>query len=141
EIGDHSFTLTGVTTYNQQINTNNYESGRNQVFPSQLFYNLGAANQNVSLSSGYAKFNLLSYTGRINYSYKRRYLLTLTGREDGSSKLAPGHKWGFFPSAAAAWRIVDEKFMEKQNIFDDLKLRVGYGISGNDVIAPYGTQG
>jgi TonB-linked SusC/RagA family outer membrane protein len=141
EIGDHAITLTGVTTYNQQITTSNYESGRNQVFPSQLFYNLGAANQNVSLSSGYQKFNLLSYTGRINYSYKGKYLLTLTGREDGSSKLAPGHQWAFFPSAAVAWRIIDEKFMDKQNIFRDLKLRVGYGISGNDVIPPYGTQG
>lgn len=140
EIQDHSFTVTGITTYNQTVNTNNYESGRNQVFPSQLYYNLGAANQNMSHSSGYQRFNLLSYTGRINYSFKDRYLLTLTGREDGSSKLAPGHKWAFFPSAAVAWKISDEAFMNKQNVVSDLKLRVGYGISGNDVIAPYQTQ-
>lgn len=141
EIGDHSIALTGVTTFNQTVNTNNYESGRNQTFPSQIYWNLGAANQNMSISSGYQRFNLLSYTGRINYSYKGKYLVTLTGREDGSSKLAPGHKWKFFPSAAVAWRISDEAFMDKQNIFSDLKLRVGYGISGNDAIAPYGTQG
>ena len=140
EIKDHAFTVTGITTYNQTVNTNNFESGRNQVFPSQIYYNLGAANQNLAISSGYQRFNLLSYTGRINYSYKDRYLLTLTGREDGSSKLAPGNKWAFFPSAAVAWKISDEAFMSKQNIVNDLKLRVGYGVSGNDVIAAYQTQ-
>jgi TonB-linked outer membrane protein, SusC/RagA family len=141
DFGDHSFTLTGVTTYNQTVNTSNSGGGRNQVFPSQIYWNLGSATQNMFLSSSYAKWNLLSYTGRINYAYKGKYLVTLTGRNDGSSKLAPGNKWAFFPSAAVAWRISDEAFMDKQHVFDDLKLRVGYGISGNDVIAPYGTQG
>ena len=139
-VQDHDFTITGVTAYQQNIATSESMSGRNQLFPSQLVWNIAAANQNMTMSSSYSKWNLLSFAGRLNYGYKGRYLLTFTGRSDGSSKLAPGNQWGFFPSAASAWRIVDENFMSKQKVFDDLKLRVSYGVSGNDVIAPYGTQ-
>ncbi|MFD2962313.1 MULTISPECIES: SusC/RagA family TonB-linked outer membrane protein [Olivibacter] len=137
---DHSLQLTGVTSYLSWTNTNSYAGGNNQLFPSQYYYNIGGANQNPFYGSGYVESKLLSFSGRINYSYKGKYLLTLTGRNDGSSKLAAGHKWAFFPSAAAAWRIVDEDFMKNQQVFSDLKLRVSYGVSGNDVISPYATQ-
>lgn len=140
EIGDHSFTLTGVTSYLQTVNTANYTQGRNQLFSSQAYYNLASANEQPSYSSSYTKSSLISFTGRINYSYLDRYLLTLTGRSDGSSKLGAGNKWAFFPSAAVAWRVVDESFMKDQKLFNDLKLRVSYGISGNDVINAYATQ-
>lgn len=139
-INDHSITLTGVTSYLQNRAVTHYTQGRNQLFSSQLFYNLASANQQASYSSKFERWNLLSYTGRINYSYKGKYLLTLTGRRDGSSKLGEGNKWAFFPSAAVAWRMIDENFMDKQDLFDDLKLRVSYGVSGNDVINPYSTQ-
>ncbi|MCH5597788.1 SusC/RagA family TonB-linked outer membrane protein [Niabella ginsengisoli] len=139
-IADHDLTVTGVTAYQQNISTIQSMSGRNQLFPGQLTWNMAAANQNMAMSSNYSRWNLLSFAGRINYSYKGKYLATVTGRTDGSSKLAPGNQWGFFPSAAVAWRISDENFMQSQKIFDDLKLRVSYGVSGNDVVPPYGTQ-
>lgn len=140
EIKDHSFTVTGVTSYIQNIGTGSYALAKNQTFPSQLWYNLAGATQSPGYGSNYNKYALLSFTGRINYSYQGKYLLTLTGRSDGSSKLGPGNKWAFFPSVAGAWRVSDENFMKKQHLFNELKLRVGYGISGNDVIAPYTTQ-
>lgn len=77
----------------------------------------------------------LSWFGRTNYSYKGKYLLTATFRADGSSKFAPSHQWGYFPAAAAAWRISDEAFMENtRDWLDNLKLRVSYGTSGSDNI-------
>lgn len=77
----------------------------------------------------------LSWFGRANYSYKGKYLLTATFRADGSSKFAPSHQWGYFPAAAAAWRISDEAFMENtRDWLDNLKLRVSYGTSGSDNI-------
>lgn len=140
QFGDHSLQLTGVTSYLSWTNTNSFAGGNNQLFPSQYYYNLGGANQNPFYGSGYVESRLLSFSGRANYAYKGKYLLTLTGRNDGSSKLAQGHKWAFFPSAAAAWRIVDESFMKNQQLFSELKLRASYGVSGNDVISPYATQ-
>ena len=78
---------------------------------------------------------LLSFFGRINYDYKDRYLLTVTFREDGSSKFAHGHQWGFFPAAAASWRIIEEPFMEPaRNWISNLKLRLSYGKVGNNRI-------
>ena len=78
--------------------------------------------------------------GRINYSYNDRYLLTLTSRYDGSSVLAEGNKWAFFPSVALAWRLSEENFIKKMNLFSDLKLRLSYGEVGNDVVPSYSTQ-
>ena len=76
----------------------------------------------------------------MNYSYKGKYLLTLTGREDGASVLSSENKWAFFPSVAAAWRVLDESFMSNQKIFNDLKLRASYGVAGNSAVRPYQTQ-
>lgn len=78
----------------------------------------------------------LSWFGRVNYGYKGKYLLTATFRADGSSKFAPNNQWGYFPAAAAAWRISDENFMEgARDWLDNLKLRVSYGTSGSDNIS------
>lgn len=74
---------------------------------------------------------LISFLGRLNYTYLDRYLLTLSYRRDGSSVFGENHKWGNFPAVAVGWRINDEPFMEDQNLFDQLKLRAGYGITGN----------
>jgi TonB-dependent starch-binding outer membrane protein SusC len=74
---------------------------------------------------------LVSFFGRVNYSFLNRYLLTATLRRDGSSVFGPNQKWGNFPSASIAWKIVDEPFMRRQQVFNDLKLRVGYGVTGN----------
>jgi len=140
DIGDHSITATGVGSILTFTNTSSYAGGSNQILPSQSFYNLTSANQNPFYGSGFAENKLISFTERINYSYKGKYLLTLTGRSDGSSKLAPGNKWAFFPSAGLGWRLIDENFMKSQKLFSELKLRGSYGVSGNDVINAYATQ-
>jgi TonB-linked SusC/RagA family outer membrane protein len=75
--------------------------------------------------------------GRFNYGFKDKYLVTVTGRWDGSSKLAAGKKWGFFPSAALAWRMVEEDFIKNLDIFSNLKLRLSYGVAGNNDVDPY----
>ncbi len=81
------------------------------------------------------KDNLLSFFGRLNYTLMDRYLLTVTMRADGSSKFADGHRWGYFPSAALAWRVIDEEFMSNtQDWLSNLKLRLSYGTSGNNRI-------
>ncbi len=87
--------------------------------------------------SGYSEGNMLSFFGRVNYVYDDRYLLTATMRADGSSKFAKGNKWGYFPSASAAWRVSQEKFWQEAGInnwFNNLKFRVGYGVTGNNGI-------
>ena len=75
-------------------------------------------------------YRLISFFGRANYTYDNKYLLTFTLRDDGTSKFAPQDRWGLFPAAAFAWRIKDEDFMKNSTLFSDLKLRVGYGTTG-----------
>src|SRR5690606_21987840 len=78
---------------------------------------------------------------RANYSYANRYLVTLTGRVDGSSKFGANNRYGFFPSAAVAWRASEEQFLQDWESLSDLKIRVGYGVVGNEGIPPYSSQG
>ena len=87
----------------------------------------------------YVKRAMLSYFGRINYKLMDKYLLTGTFRTDGSSVLAPGHKWGYFPSVAAAWILSEESFMKGIENLNNLKLRASWGISGNAAVNPYQT--
>ncbi|MDE7136403.1 MAG: SusC/RagA family TonB-linked outer membrane protein, partial [Muribaculaceae bacterium] len=90
-----------------------------------------------SKSSGHSHGNMLSFFARANYGYDDRYLLTATFRADGSSKFAKGNKWGFFPSASGAWRVSQEKFWQESGVndwFNNLKFRVGYGVTGNNGI-------
>lgn len=103
------------------------------------YYNLGSATY-LNTSSNYQRSSLMSFTNRLNYSYKDKYLFTATARWDGSSKLAPGHKWAFFPSAAVAWRLSQEDFIKAIPSISNLKLRLSYGYTGNNNISPYTTQ-
>lgn len=80
---------------------------------------------------------LISFFARANYNLSEKYLLTATVRADGSSKFSKGNKWGFFPSVSAAWRLSEEAFIKKLNLFSDLKIRVGYGMAGNNRVAGY----
>jgi TonB-linked SusC/RagA family outer membrane protein len=140
KIKDHAFTLTGVVSYLQSDDDNLLGSGNAQLLPSQGYNNLGAAQQNVATNSGYVGWNNLSFAGRLNYSYNSKYLLTATYRADGASRLAPGHKWDYFPSIAAGWNISRESFMSDATWLSDLKLRGSWGRTGNYGINPYGTQ-
>ncbi|MDP4261717.1 MAG: TonB-dependent receptor [Bacteroidota bacterium] len=137
---DHNVELTAVTSYISEKNENYAASGTGQLIASQEFYALQNNPANVTISSGYSANNLISGAFRINYNYKAKYLLTLTGRADGASVLSAVNHWAFFPSAAGAWRIIDEGFMSKQHLFTDLKLRVSYGVAGNSAVGPYQTQ-
>ncbi len=95
-------------------------------------------NRNV-VGSDYGAFQLASWLGRVNYVLKDRFLFTLVGRVDGSSRFAPGNKYGFFPSGAAAWRLSEEPFIQNLNVFDQLKLRASYGLSGSQAIESFRT--
>ena len=90
----------------------------------------------VSSSENYDD-KLLSFFARFNYGFKDKYLLTVTFRADGSSKFAPNHRWGYFPAFSAAWRLGEEEFIKNLNIFSDLKVRLGYGMAGNNRIDSY----
>lgn len=105
------------------------------------WYNVNEAQQDISYGSSKSEWTLLSFMTRINYTLMDRYLFTLTGRYDGSSRLAKGHKWDFFPSAAFAWRINEEPFMKGLDNLSNLKLRISYGMSGNTAVDVYATQG
>ncbi|MEM8967823.1 MAG: TonB-dependent receptor [Bacteroidota bacterium] len=96
------------------------------------FYNIDAGSDIRTLRNSFVQESLLSYSARLNYSFRSKYLLTVTGRYDGSSKLSNDNKWAFFPSAALAWRVSDEAFMENQSFVSDLKLRLSYGETGNN---------
>lgn len=80
---------------------------------------------------------LISFFARANYNLGEKYLLTATVRADGSSKFSKGNKWGYFPSISGAWRLSEEEFIKKLNLFSDLKFRVGYGMAGNNRVASY----
>lgn len=109
-------------------------------YNSQLWYDLGSgvAGNNLSLISEWA---LQSYMGRINYTLLDRYSFSITGRNDGSSRLAPGNKWAYFPSYGLAWQLGEEPFMRGFKFIDQLKVRASYGTTGNTSIQPYQTQG
>ena len=104
------------------------------------YNNIGAASEFPAArqASSKTRWALASFIGRLNYAYKDNYIVTLTGRYDGNSRYAKGHKWGFFPSVALAWRISGEKFMNNTSTWlDDLKLRLGWGQLGNSNLALY----
>ena len=132
--------MTGLSSYVESTSDNVLAQGEGQLLPAQLFYALGNAPNNITINSGFSKWNVLSFAARLNYSFKGKYLLTLTNRADGASRLSTGNKWASFPSAAIGWRIIDEKFMKKADFLSELKLRLSYGVSGNSGIQPYGTQ-
>jgi TonB-linked SusC/RagA family outer membrane protein len=103
------------------------------------FYELSSLTTNDAPEDKYTASSMLSYFGRVNYSYNSRYLLQATLRADGSSVLAEGHQWGYFPSASAGWRISEEDFIAGSAAIDNLKLRYSWGLSGNAAISPYQT--
>ncbi|MEJ2542343.1 MAG: TonB-dependent receptor [Gemmatimonadota bacterium] len=102
-----------------------------------MWNSLQGGAQRPTVASGNTDWTLLSYLARLNYNLSDRYLFTLTGRYDGSSRFGDNNKWAFFPSAAFAWRLIEEGFMEDQGFFDDLKLRVSLGLTGNQAVSPY----
>lgn len=99
--------------------------------------NVLTAKTNLVTQDAIGKYAYLSYFGRINYQFAGKYLLTVNLRKDASPKFAPDNRWGTFPSVAVAWKLHEEEFIKSINIFDQLKLRVGWGVSGNDAIGDF----
>lgn len=143
--GGHRINVTGLYSVQKDISHSTYVSKDSINADFIQFYNLGSSspsnNLKPVLNGTEATWGLQSYMARINYSYKDRYLLTLTGRIDGSSRLAEGHKYHQYPAMSAGWHISQEKFMEDASFINDLKLRVGYGETSNQAINPYASLG
>ncbi len=144
----HDLNFTGLFSVQKQRNEFSSIRASGLPYEYQLFYKLSSAPVIEGVDSDLNESGLLSYMGRINYGLKDKYLLTLTTRIDGSSKFSgetslfgDTKKYGFFPSVALAWRITEEPFMKGLSAIENLKLRVSYGLTGNEGISPYGTQG
>ena len=116
-----------------------------QEIPADYFqyYALDKATGQSNLTGyGYNQSGLMSWMGRVMYSYDNKYMISAAVRADASSRLAPGHKWHTYPAVSAGWNIAREEFMEStKNWLDNLKLRVGYGETSNQAINPYSTLG
>lgn len=106
-----------------------------------LWYNMGAVTALDGWGTDLTQRQLTSYMGRLNYSLSQKYLVTMTGRWDGASQLAEGRKWSFFPSVGIGWRMEQEGFMDGLGWIDEMKLRAGYGKTGNAAVSPYTTKG
>lgn len=130
--GDHALDVTAVISRFLERNEGYYNQVRNFSTDDFLFYNIGAGLDIRDVSSSFSKQTLESYTGRVNYTLMDKYLFTVTGRYDGASILAEDNKWAFFPSAAFAWKMMDEDFMQNQQTFSNAKLRLSYGQTGNN---------
>ncbi len=138
--GEHTLGLTALQSTQQQTSSSSILGATNLPYESALWNNLGLGTV-TSYGSDYQQWRLLSYMGRVNYSFRGKYLFQASLRYDGSSRLAPGYKWNPFPGLSAGWRIKDEGFMADVNVISELKLRASYGKVGNTAVAPYQTQG
>lgn len=145
--GEHSIGLTLL----QSASKSNTESSSLSEYavdiPTFKWNNMGAIDMsntdtyNPSMGTGLSEYSLSSYMARVNYSFMDRYLLTASARWDGASVLAQGNKWDFFPSMALGWRMEQEKWLRDVKWIDQLKLRLGVGVTGNAAVDPYGTLG
>ena len=149
--GKHKIDLMAGYSWEQKKNNDGFGLTVEGYYNDDLtWYNMSYAQtilgvQN-SVSSGYVEnVKNISFYGRVNYSFDGRYMLQATIRRDGSSVFGKNNRWGTFPSISGAWNITEEAFMKNQNLFSNLKLRAGYGVSGNamgfDVYSSYVTYG
>lgn len=133
-------TLLQSSQKSRRENTSTSVSGT--INPLSLWYDLGSNTAgNPGYGTSFTENTLSSFMGRLNYTLKDRYLLTVSGRADGASVLAPGHKWDFFPSFALAWKMQEEAFLQRIIWINELKPRIGYGVTGNSSVNPYTTSG
>lgn len=135
----HSLTALAGFTYEEGISQGLSGSGTGFLSDITETSNLSAASTPGVPSTYYSKSSLLSYLGRVNYTFDNKYLFTASFRADGSSKYSEGGKWGYFPSGAFAWRVKNESFMEDLDFISDLKLRTSWGMTGSQAIGAYAT--
>ncbi|WP_297676824.1 TonB-dependent receptor [uncultured Bacteroides sp.] len=146
EFGKHKFGLTllqSASSWNIESTSINASALEKDSYLWNAFGSVDKTSdtQALRVGTGLTERQLESYMVRLNYGFNDRYLLTVSGRWDGASQLAEGHKWDFFPSAALGWRIQEEAFMQDIKWINNLKLRVGVGTTGNAGVAPYTTKG
>ncbi|MDO7844757.1 TonB-dependent receptor [Hymenobacter sp. M29] len=138
KLNENNFLNVVVGVTEQQFYGNDFSATANGFFTNTLGSDNLALGSNIQTpNSGKFTNSLASYFGRVNYRLFERYLFTATLRADGSSRFGKNNKWGYFPSAAFAYRLIDEKFMSDFTALSDLKLRVGFGITGNQEINNY----
>jgi len=138
---DHRLDATALYSVQEERTERDSMQVTGLPYEHQKFFDLGSGLKPDWLGSGLTAWALQSFMGRVNYTFKDRYLLTVSSRLDGSSRLAPGQKYGMFPSVAVAWRLSEEDFIRRTGVFSDLKLRASYGRTGNTAIDPYQTEG
>jgi iron complex outermembrane receptor protein len=137
--GEHNVTATAVYEYNNFSEGGFTAGGQQFIVPGLTYNDLAAGNPAFNAVGSYAdQYLLISYLGRLTYSYSNKYLLTASVRRDGSSKFGVNNRWGTFPSFDVGWRISQEEFMKNISWINELKIRGGYGVTGNsDNIYPY----
>ena len=140
----HHFNVVGM--YSAEQTTYEKTAVAAKGIPAEYFhyYNLGAASGEITVNPNnwnYWQSGLMSWMGRVMYTYDNKYMLSATFRADASSRLAKGHQWHTYPAVSAGWNISREPFMENLKWIDNLKLRVGYGETSNQSISPYSTLG
>ncbi|WP_338868429.1 TonB-dependent receptor [Spirosoma sp. SC4-14] len=138
KIGDHSINAVAVLETQQYTERNFTASASGLRFPQLGYDNIGG-NAAASVASAYQKWTLLSLLGRVNYGYKDKYLVSAAVRRDGSSKFSKANRYSVFPSVALGWRLSEEEFIKKLNVFSNLKLRGSWGMTGSQAINPYAT--
>lgn len=141
DFGRHSLRIMGGVTY-EESTSKTVGTGTAYGFLSDATqtFDMDAAGTKGLPTSSYSNWKLLSFLGRLNYNYDNRYLLTVNFRSDGSSRYSIDNKWGYFPSAAFAWRASQEHFLRDLSWLSNLKIRAGYGVTGSTAISPYSTQ-
>ena len=142
-MGIHDLSATLMQSAQYSRTESSYIESSKILYDTSRWFNL-AANLNGKpddYGSGFTESSMVSYMGRVNYSLLERYLLTASLRYDGASVLAEGHKYDFFPSFALAWKMQEEGFMKSINWIDEMKLRFGYGVTGNSAVSAYTTSG
>ncbi len=138
----HNLNVTGLFSVQETESSNTAISLSNIAADYIQYYDPSLADDFVpNDNSGYTRWGILSYMARVFYNYDNRYLLTLTGRADGSSRLAEGNKWHYYPALGLGWNIHNESFMQGANFLSNLKVRFGYGQVSNTAIPPYRTLG
>lgn len=140
KIGVHGINVTAGFTYQDYVRTSMDGSGIGFLSDVTKTGSLGSAGTPGVPASSYQKWVLLSYLARVNYTLMDRYLFTVSVRRDGSSRYSPGNKWSTFPSAAIAWRAIDEPFLKGSRVISDLKVRASYGATGSAAVSPYQTM-
>jgi TonB-linked SusC/RagA family outer membrane protein len=140
----HQLNILGMYSAEETSYNSSYISAKDIPADHFQFYNLGRAQGEITINpnnQNYYQSGLKSWMGRIMYNYDNRYMLTAVLRSDGSSRLAPGHKWHTYPAISLGWNIKNESFMENISAVNMLKLRAGYGQTSNQAVNPYATLG